>query len=342
MKRMSNISRILVALASLALVAIYFLPVWFIFLVAPQYPEGLTMNIWLDKITGEVEIINGLNHYIGMKHISEEMFPEFGYMIYIVAVLIAFGLVVAVTGKRILLSVFNILLVALGFAAMYDFYAWGYKYGHELDPRAAIQVPGLTYQPPLVGHKTLLNFDAYSYPDIGGWVVIGVAMIFFGVWIYEWKRQRINKKTMNKHSIPAKLASVACLVIFASCNAEPESFQYGKDQCEDCRMTIMDPHFAAQLVTKKGRVFKFDDAHCLVSYQKKNDAKEVKTTVFNDFATEKFVDAEKAFFVQSPMLKSPMNGNAAAFASKEVAMAKAKETGGTVLTWNELKTGLQK
>src|SRR6478736_2187075 len=97
--KMRTASRIIVAIASLVLIATYFIPVWFIFLIAPQYPEGLTMNIWLNKITGQVEIINGLNHYIGMKHISVEMFPEFGYLVYIVAFFIALGLVVAITGK---------------------------------------------------------------------------------------------------------------------------------------------------------------------------------------------------------------------------------------------------
>src|SRR5215207_8705515 len=103
MKKMSHTSRIIIALASLGLTACYFLPVWFIFLTAPQYPEGLTMNIWLSKITGQVDIINGLNHYIGMKHIKAEMFPEFNFLVYIVGFYILFGLVVAIIGKRKLL-----------------------------------------------------------------------------------------------------------------------------------------------------------------------------------------------------------------------------------------------
>src|SRR5215213_7916966 len=93
--KMSLVSRIAIAVASLALSAVYFMPVWFIFLLAPQYPEGLTMNIWLDKITGQVDIINGLNHYIGMKHISADMFPEFKYLIYILCFFTLFGLLVA-------------------------------------------------------------------------------------------------------------------------------------------------------------------------------------------------------------------------------------------------------
>ena len=206
MKKMSLPSRIIIAIASLALTASFFLPVWFIFLIAPQYPEGLTMNIWLNKITGQVDIINGLNHYIGMKHIKAEMFPEFNFLVYIVGFFILFGLAVAITGKRKLLFAYLIITVLGGIAAMTDFYKWGYDYGHNLDPKAAIQIPGFSYQPPLFGHKTLLNFDAYSYPDIGGWIVIAVSSIFFLVCAYEWYRNRKKHATVTSFKTAAPIA----------------------------------------------------------------------------------------------------------------------------------------
>lgn len=84
-------SRILVAFASGALIAVFFLPAWRIDLFAPQYPEGLTMNIWINKLTGDTEIINGLNHYIGMNKISESMFPEFKILPYVVCFYMLFG-----------------------------------------------------------------------------------------------------------------------------------------------------------------------------------------------------------------------------------------------------------
>jgi copper chaperone NosL len=196
---MSIISRIIIAITSLGLVATYYLPLWNIFMIAPQYPEGLNMWIWLDKITGEVDVINGLNHYIGMKHISEEMFPEFGFMIYIVAAFILLGLTVAITGSRNLLFVYLVLSVLAGIAALVDYYIWGYNYGHNLDPKAPIQIPNFSYQPPIIGHKKLLNFDAYSYPATGGWVVIAVTVIFFLIWLFEWRNYR--KKSSYKKPV---------------------------------------------------------------------------------------------------------------------------------------------
>ena len=94
------VSRILVAFASGALIAVFFLPVWRIDLFAPQYPEGLTMYIWINNITGQVDIINGLNHYIGMKHISVAMFPEFKFLPYVVGFFMVLGMLVAITGRR--------------------------------------------------------------------------------------------------------------------------------------------------------------------------------------------------------------------------------------------------
>lgn len=180
----------MIAIGSLVMITVYFLPVWSIYLIAPQYPEGLSMQIWLDKITGEVEIINGLNHYIGMKHIKAEMFPEFGFLIYILGAFIVFGLLIALSGSRKLLYAYLIVSVIGGIAALVDFYMWGYDYGHDLDPQAAIQVPGLSYQPPLIGHKKLLNFDSYSYPDTGGWIVVVVTGIFFLIAVIEWRKHK--------------------------------------------------------------------------------------------------------------------------------------------------------
>lgn len=342
--KMSKPSRIIIAIGSLALIATYFLPVWFIFLIAPQYPEGLTMNIWLNKITGQVDIINGLNHYIGMKHIKPEMFPEFSYLIYVVGFFILFGLVVAITGKRQLLVAYLALTVAGAVAAMVDFYQWGYDYGHNLDPKAAIQVPGLYYQPPLIGHKTLLNFDAYSYPDVGGWVVIAIAGVFFAVWFYELYRNRKAKKSISP--ISKKTVTTAALIVtlfVISCNTKPQPFAYGKDICNDCSMTIMDPKFGGEIITKKGKIYKFDDSHCMIHFIKTGSVKEsdIAQTVFIDYSNDKnFIDVKSAYFVVSPKLKSPMNGNAACFSSKEIAEQKAKESNGALKNWDQVYQSL--
>jgi copper chaperone NosL len=185
MKKLKTISRIFITLSALLMISAYFTPLWRILMWAPQYPEWLGLKIWINNITGDLNTINGLNHYIGMKHIRVEMFPEFTYLPFIVGSIIAFGLVTAVINRRSFLVAYMVLLIIAGLSALVDFYLWGYDYGHNLDPTAAIQVPGMSYQPPLIGTKQLLNFTAFSGPDIGGWIFIGSALIVAAVVAFE-------------------------------------------------------------------------------------------------------------------------------------------------------------
>lgn len=185
MKKLRTSSRVVVALAALAIIIVYFVPLWRILMWAPQYPEWLQMKIWVNNITGDVNTINGLNHYIGMKLIKKEMFPEFEYIPLAVGFIILYGVLVSLINRRWALLSFIMLLIAAAVGALVDFYLWGYDYGHNLDPHAAIQVPGMAYQPPLIGTKQLLNFTAFSGPDIGGWVLVVVTLTVVAIWIAE-------------------------------------------------------------------------------------------------------------------------------------------------------------
>lgn len=185
MQKLRPVTRITIAISALLLTSAYFVPLWQILMWAPQYPEGLEMKIWINDITGDVKIISALNHYIGMRHIDVSMFPEFKYMIYIVAFLIGVGLLAAIVNRRAALVTYAALLVVGGIAALVDFYLWGYDYGHNLDPNAPIVVPGMAYQPPVIGTKQLLNFTAFSGPDIGGWIFLVAGLLAIGALVYE-------------------------------------------------------------------------------------------------------------------------------------------------------------
>lgn len=174
---LKKVTRILLAVCGVALVVAIFVPLWSIYLQAPQYPEGLAMYLWPNKITGEYEIINGLNHYIGMKTIHPEDFWEFKVLPYALGFFALLCLLTAFLNRKIWLYITAVLFLIFGIAFMVDFWLWEYDYGHNLDPNAAIVVPGMSYQPPLIGFKQLLNFGAYSYPNIGGGIMFGVALI---------------------------------------------------------------------------------------------------------------------------------------------------------------------
>lgn len=191
--RISRTSQWILVLGALSLLITLFVPIWRIDLWAPQYPEGLSMQIWLSKLSGQVEIINGLNHYIGMAHIKEEMFPEFKILPYCVGFLSLAGLAAALSGRRKIVVAYLVLLIAGAAIALYDFWKWGYEYGHNLSDDAPIKVPGMAYQPPLLGYKELLNFGAYSIPDIGGWIFAAFGTIVVVVLIYEFKFRKHEK-----------------------------------------------------------------------------------------------------------------------------------------------------
>lgn len=184
---MKKSTRVILGCLGIGLILVYFLPVWQIKLEAPQYPEGLGFEIWINKMTGDLNTVNGLNHYIGMKKIEPDSIKELVLMPYILGVLILFLGVVIYKRKKSLLMIWVALLVTLGAAGGVDFYAWEYDYGHDLDTTAAIRIPGMTYQPPLIGSKQLLNFVAHSYPSYGGYILIFSGIIALLLLIYEYK-----------------------------------------------------------------------------------------------------------------------------------------------------------
>ena len=178
--RISKVPRILVLLASVLTMGVYPFPLWSVRLTAPQYPEGLGMQIRINTVEGATENdlnnINNLNHYIGMKRIEPEAIPELRIMPWIVAGIIVTGLATAALAKRQLLYAWTAGFLAIALIGLIDFWKWEYDYGHHLDNEHAIlKIPGMTYQPPLIGAKQLLNFRAVSLPSLGG-ILAGVAM----------------------------------------------------------------------------------------------------------------------------------------------------------------------
>jgi copper chaperone NosL len=186
-------SKIIVIAASLILILSFIFPIWYIDLEAPQYPEGIGLEIWLNKITGQrpndLANINGLNHYIGMKEIVPNAIPELKIMPFIIIFLILFGLVSGISGKRSLVYIWIVLFFMIASVGIYDFYMWEYDYGHNLNPHAAIKIPGMAYQPPLIGSKMLLNFNAISMPDIGSWILV-LAVVLAAVALYLDKKNK--------------------------------------------------------------------------------------------------------------------------------------------------------
>lgn len=128
------------------------------------------------------------------------------------------------------------------------------------------------------------------------------------------------------------------ILLMASCSNDPAPIRYGQDTCDYCRMTIMDPRFGGEIVTRKGRVYKFDSEECLVKYFKSHHSKsgDFAKVVVNNFAQPgQLLDADQAVFLQENTIRSPMGGNTAAFSNKAIT-GKAAAENGRLIKWNEL------
>ena len=326
---MTSRARWLVAIAALLMATAYVLPLWRVDLIAPQYPEGLGMYITIDGVEGlkpqDLNSINNLNHYIGMKKIEPAAIPELKWMPWILAALIAGGLAVAGTGKRLALHVWGGALALVLVAGLYDYWRWGYDYGHDLDEATAIiKIPGMSYQPPLIGSKKLLNFRATSWPSGGGVALgLGAGLVFLAV--LDTRRRGA--------------AAAALLVVATACaSVQPRDLVLGEDACAYCKMQISDPRFGSQVVTSTGRQLVFDSPECLAAFLESTDAAKVASVWVLDAQNPgTWVRAEDAGFLVDASLRSPM-GRITAFASPSAAHAAQAALGGQLLSWVAIRS----
>lgn len=127
------------------------------------------------------------------------------------------------------------------------------------------------------------------------------------------------------------LISGTFLALASCAKSGPLEIAVGKDQCENCKMNITEPKYATQLVTAKGKVYKFDDLKCMQDYATSNTeaSKDAKTYVA-DFPSGQFFDSSTATFISGGTIKSPMGGNTQAYKDKAAAQKVATELGATL------------
>jgi hypothetical protein len=190
---------LIMIIGTLLLSGLFVFPLWQIMLGAPQYPEPLGINIHLDGLQDvnefDIQNIDGLNHYIGMKTLPkpEDMW-EFDVFPKVILGMIALGVLFGLFGYLKKLSAnwflgWFILMSVLGIMGMYDFNLWLLDYGTDLDPHAIIKLKDaagnlITYKPPLFGHQKLLNFDVTSLPHIGGYLMFaGMSLVLYAFYL---------------------------------------------------------------------------------------------------------------------------------------------------------------
>jgi copper chaperone NosL len=182
--------RALVAAAALLLCAVSLLPLWNLTMFAPQYPDGLRMDIYSYTLVGgrdgqDIKEINLLNHYIGMKDLSTEDFTEFKWMPFVVGAIGLLCLRAAVHGR--MMDLVDVTMLYTYFAA-FSLWSFGYKlysYGHTLAPTAAVKIG--PFMPPMFGYKKLANFEVYSYPAAGSYLLGAVVVLLVAAIALAWR-----------------------------------------------------------------------------------------------------------------------------------------------------------
>ena len=134
------------------------------------------------------------------------------------------------------------------------------------------------------------------------------------------------------------ILSVGVLLMIA-CEPKPEPLSYNKDACQSCKMTLVDKKFGAEIVTKKGKVFKFDDANCMINYMNENkmDDRDIAFRLITDYSRPAtLIEADNAFYMKSEKIQSPMNSQVAAFEVYDTMNAYKKRFKGIYMSWGEL------
>jgi copper chaperone NosL len=190
-------ARIAVAAAGLLLVVALAFPLWKITMFAGQFPEGIRMEVFAHKLVGgnggaDLQGINILNHYIGMRELSAADFPEMKFIPFALGIFLLIGFRAGVFAR-----ISNVVDLFVLFASygVFSFGVFGYRmysYGHTLSPEAAIKVPAFT--PPLFGHQHIANFDVYSYPGPGTYI-LGVYALVLGATLILERRRLVRGRT---------------------------------------------------------------------------------------------------------------------------------------------------
>ena len=191
--RLGLTPRLLLLSAAGLLAVALLLPLWNLTMFAPQYPDGLRMDIYSYELKGgrggqDVREINLLNHYIGMHDLSNEDFTEFKWMPFAIGVLALLMLRSAVHGSMASLVDSVVLFGYFGAFSLWSFAYKMYWYGHHLSPTAAVKVDPFT--PPLFGYKKLANFEVYSYPAVGSYALAAVAVVLAAALYLAWRQSR--------------------------------------------------------------------------------------------------------------------------------------------------------
>ena len=177
-----RLPNILLGVAAVLLLVSVFVPYWKMTLHAPQYPQGLSVEVYVNRMTGDVAEIDGLNHYIGMRPLGEAAQLERAVSF------VAVGALVLLVLAAIFVHSPWALLLALPailwpFIFIGDMYYWMRNFGMNLDPTAPLSSSIDPFVPPILGSGMVGQFETVATFEIGLWLAfLAVALILAGLY----------------------------------------------------------------------------------------------------------------------------------------------------------------
>jgi copper chaperone NosL len=230
--------------------------------------------------------------------------------------------------------------VLVAIAGLADFWRWSWDFGHNLDmDTAIIKVPGMVYQPPIIGTKQILNFHASSWPHWGG-VAACLAMVLAAVAVLvELRRSRVERPAPRRVLKPSSVAAALVGLLMIGCRTGdvPHLAYDDSESCAVCRMAVTDNRYGAALVRTTGKTVRFDSIECLASFYSQLAAGESAgvTAWVTDFTMPgTLMRADSARYLKSDSRRaSPMGKGLLAVAHDADATRLQSEWEGTLLEW---------
>jgi copper chaperone NosL len=189
--------RLLMLAAAACLTVAFFLPLWNLTMFAPQYPDGLRLDIYSHSLQGgnggqDVKEINVLNHYIGMRDLAAEDFTEFKWMPFVIGGVALLILRAVVHGTVAALVDASVVFVYFGAFSLWSFGYKLYRYGHDLAPTAAVKVD--PFMPPMFGYSQIANFEVYSYPQAATYAMVAALLLLGVALLMAWRSARRDER----------------------------------------------------------------------------------------------------------------------------------------------------
>ncbi len=176
----------LLGLAALLLLTSMFLPYWKLTLLAPQYPDGLKMEAYVNHVSGDVDEIDELNHYIGMRPLKEAAQLERSSSIILISSLILLVIGGIYTHSPFALF-FAIPAICYPFVFLGDMYFWMHNFGMNLNPHAPLSSAVKPFVPPLLGEGLVGQFKTIATWEIGLILSITASVLLIVGMVYHRK-----------------------------------------------------------------------------------------------------------------------------------------------------------